>query len=94
MSLILVLIIFRNLNLNNHINIPVSDYCSLFVQFKFEKNQTTVAYSRHGDIKCQHCVEDVAYPPHFERREKRAMIDIKQFLTFDWYQAETATAVT
>lgn len=34
----------------------------------------------------------MAYPPHFEEREKRATADIKRVFTFDWYRAVTAAA--
>lgn len=36
-------------------------------------------------------IADMAYPPPFEQRKKRVTPDLKPVITFDWYQAVTAT---
>lgn len=63
-------------------NIPISNYSILFDVdffqpqtmeiFKFKKKRTFCELSA---TKCQHCVADIAYPPRFEQRRKRATAD-------------------
>lgn len=64
--------------------IPISNYCILFDVhffqpqtmeiFKFQKKR---AFCELSATKCQHCIADIAYPPRFEQRRKRATANNK-----------------
>lgn len=54
-----------------NISIPVSDSCTSFAQVP-ENNDTTVVSCGLRNIKCQHCIADVADPAHLEQRRKES----------------------
>lgn len=90
-----------------NIGVSVSDHgilfgrhvwCLLFTAwtstiFKAEKNETIVADSGLGTVKCQYSTADMAYLPDFEQWEKRLTTDIKHVLAFGSYQAAPVTVL-
>lgn len=85
-------------------NITVSNYCILFTQMLaafvvnnrngsnfIKKKKKSLGHIAGLDTGCciQHCVADVAYPPHFQKWEKRVAANFKSVLTYDHSQAVT-----